>query len=80
MLSLTDRRRSAVSIAAEIEEVGGQPVNAQTIRHTLHQIGVHGCHLRRKPLPEDDTQENLQTVCWRHVNKAHGLLEPCPMV
>ena len=51
MLSLKDWRRSAVSIAAEIEEVGGgdQPVSAQTIRHTLHQIGVHGCHLRRKP-------------------------------
>ena len=31
MLSLKDRRRSAVSIAAEIEEVGGQ-----TIRRTLH--------------------------------------------
>ena len=50
MLSLKDRCRSAVSIAAEIEEVGGQPVSAQTIRHTLHQTGVHGCHPRRKPL------------------------------
>ena len=51
MLSLKDRRRSAVSIAAEIEEVwGGQPVSAQTIRRTLHQIDVHGCHSRRKPL------------------------------
>ena len=50
MLSLKDRRRSAVSIAAEIEEVGGQPVSAQTIHHILHQIGVHGCHFRRKPL------------------------------
>ena len=47
---LKDCRRSAVSIAAEIEEVGGQPVSAQTIRRTLHQIGVHGCHPRRKPL------------------------------
>ena len=28
MLSLEDRCRSAVSIAAEIEEVGGQPVRA----------------------------------------------------
>ena len=45
MLSLKDWRRSAVSIAAEIEEVGGQ-----TICCTLHQIGVDGCHLRRKPL------------------------------
>ena len=49
-LSLKDRRRSAVSIAAEIEEVGGQPVSAQTICHTLHQIGLQGCHPRRKPL------------------------------
>ena len=50
MLSLKDRRRSPVSIAAEIEEVEGQPVSAQTIRRTLHQIGVHNCHPRRKPL------------------------------
>ena len=50
MLSLKDRRRSPVSIAAKIEEVEGQPVSTQTIRHTLHQIGVHGCHPRRKPL------------------------------
>ena len=50
MLSLKDRRRSAVSITAEIEEVGGQPVSAQTILCTLHQIGVHGCNPRRKPL------------------------------
>ena len=40
---------SAASIAAEVEGVGGQPVNAQTIR-TLHQIGLHGCRPRRKPL------------------------------
>ena len=50
MLSLKDWCRSAVSIAAEIEEVGGQPVSAQTICRTLHQIDVHGCHPRRKPL------------------------------
>ena len=50
MLSLKDWHRSAVSIAAEIEEVGGQLVSAQTIHHTLHQIGAHGCHPRRKPL------------------------------
>ncbi len=28
----------------------GQSVSAQTIRHTLHQIGLHGCRPRRKPL------------------------------
>ena len=36
VLSLKDRRRSAVSIAAENEEVAGQPVSAQTIRCTLY--------------------------------------------
>ncbi len=41
---------SAASIAAEVEGVGGQPVSAKTIRRTLHQIGLHGCCLRRKPL------------------------------
>ncbi len=41
---------SAASIAAEVEGVGGQPVSAQTICRTLHQIGLHGCHPRRKPL------------------------------
>ncbi len=33
-----------------VTKVGGQPVSAQTIRRTQHQIGLHGCHSRRKPL------------------------------
>ncbi len=41
---------SAVSIAAKVEGVGGQPVSAQTIPRTLNQIGLHGCRPRRKPL------------------------------
>ncbi len=49
-LCLENRRMSAASIAAEVEGVGGQPVSAQTICRTLHQIGLHGCRPRRKPL------------------------------
>ncbi len=49
-LCLGNRRMSAASIAAEVKGVGGQPVSAQTICCTLHQIGLHGCRLRRKPL------------------------------
>ncbi len=49
-LCLGNRRMSAASIAAEVEGVGGQPVSAQTICHTLHQIGLYGCRPRRKPL------------------------------
>ncbi len=41
---------SAASISAEVEGLGGQPVSAQTIRRTTHQIGLHGCRPRRKPL------------------------------
>ncbi len=41
---------SVASIAAEVEGVGGQPISAQTIHRTLHQIGLHGCRSRRKPL------------------------------
>ena len=77
MLSLKDRRKCPVSIAAEIEEVGDKPVSAQTIRRTLHQIGVHGCHSRRKPLlktihkkaskqfAEDMSRKHMDY--WKHV-------------
>ncbi len=41
---------STTSIALEVAEVKGQLVGAQTIRRTLHQIGLHGCRPRRKPL------------------------------
>ncbi len=41
---------SAASIAAEAEGLGGQPVSAQAKRRTLHQIGLHRCRPRRKPL------------------------------
>ncbi len=49
-LCLGNRCMSAASIAAEVEGVGGQPVSAQTIRRTLHQIGLHSCRPRRKTL------------------------------
>ncbi len=42
-LCLGYRRMSAASIAAEVKGVGGQPVSAQTIRRTLHQICLHSC-------------------------------------
>ncbi len=49
-LCLGNRCMCAASIAAEVEGVGGQPVSAQTICRTLHQIGLHGCRPRRKHL------------------------------
>ena len=38
------------ALLQRLKRWGGQPVSAQTIRHTQHQIGVHGSHPRRKPL------------------------------
>ncbi len=65
---------SAASIAAEVEGVGGKPVSAQTIRGTLHQIGLHGCHLpllkmmhkkARKQFAEDKQTKDMDY--WNHV-------------
>ncbi len=71
------RRMNAASITAEVEGVGGQPVSAQTIRRTLHQIGLRDCHPRRKPLlkmmpkkARKQFAENKQTKdmdYWNHV-------------
>ncbi len=49
-LASKNRRMSAANIALEVAEVEGQLVSAQTIRHTLQQVGLHGRHPRRKPL------------------------------
>ena len=61
MLSLKDGHRSAVSIAAEIEEVGSQPVSAQIIRCTSNWCAWLLPEVEASS--EDDTQESLQTVC-----------------
>ncbi len=41
---------SAASIALAVAEVEVQLVSAQTICHTLQQVGLHGRHPRAKPL------------------------------
>lgn len=41
-LTKKNSHMSDVSIAAEVEEAGGQPVNAETTGHKLHWVPVHG--------------------------------------
>ncbi len=72
-LCLENRRMSA----AEVEGVGGKPVSAQTIRRKLHQIGLHGCHPRRKPFLKmmhkkahkqfADDKQTKDMDYWNHV-------------
>ncbi len=54
---------TAVSIALEVAEVEGQLVSAQTIHHTLQQVGLHGRCPRRKPILKLAHKKSLQTVC-----------------
>ncbi len=49
-LASKNRCMSAASIALEVAEVEGQFVSAQTIRHILQQVSLHGRCPRRKPL------------------------------
>ncbi len=76
-LASKNRHMSAASIALEVAEVEGQLVGAQTIRHTLKQVGLHGRRPRRKPLlklahkkvckqfAEDNLDKSMNY--WNHV-------------
>ncbi len=68
---------SAASIALEVAELECQFFSAQTIRHTLQQVGLHGRRPRRKPLLKLAhkkacklfAKENLakSMIYWNHV-------------
>ncbi len=60
-------RRSAASIAAEVEGVGCQPVSAQTIRHTASNWSAW-LSSQKEASSKDDAQESPQTVCWRQAD------------
>ncbi len=76
-LASKNRRMSAASIALEVAEVEGQLVSAQTIHHTLQQVGLHDRCPRRKPLLklahkkacEKFAEDNLAKSMnyWNHV-------------
>ncbi len=76
-LALKNRCMSSASIALEVAEVESQLVSSQTIRHTPQQVGLHGCHPRRKPLLKlahkkackQFTEDNLAKSMnyWKHV-------------
>ncbi len=79
-LASKNRCMSAPSTALEVAEVEGQLVSAQTIRHTLQQVGLHDQRPRKKPLLKLAHKKSLQTICWRQPGQDHELLEPCPVV
>ncbi len=65
-LRLENRSMNSASIAAEVEGVGGQPVSAQIIHRTLHQIGLHRYRPRRKPLLKM-IKQTKNVDYWNHV-------------
>ncbi len=71
-LAPKNSRMSAASIALEVAELEGQLVSAQTIRHALQQVGLHGHRPRRKPL--------LKLALKKACKQFTELLEPCPVV
>ncbi len=71
-LASKNSRMSAASIALEVAELEGQLVSAQTIRHALQQVGLHGHRPRRKPL--------LKLALKKACKQFTELLEPCPVV
>ncbi|MEQ2191254.1 hypothetical protein XENOCAPTIV_024876 [Xenoophorus captivus] len=50
-----------LKIDAEVEGVGGQPVSVQNIRRTLHQIGLHDGHSKRKMMHKKATNSLMKT-------------------
>ncbi len=77
---------SAASIALEVAEAEGRLVSAQTIRHTLQQVGLHGHRPIRKPLlkvahkkackqfAEDNLAKSMNYwnhVLWSNESKVH---------
>ncbi len=68
-LASKNRCMSAASIALEVAE--GQPASAQTICHTLQQVGLNSRRPRRKPLLKlaQFTEDNLAKSMnyWNHV-------------
>ena len=69
----------AVSIAAEAEGEESQPVSDQTIHFTLHQIGLHGCRPKRKPLLKMMLKRLLKTNrlrTWITGTMSSGLMRP----
>ncbi len=79
-LCLGNRHMSASRIAGDVEGWGGQPVSAQTIRCTLHQICLHGCRPRRKPLLKMMHKKACKQFAEDNQIREHGLLEPCLVV
>ena len=68
-LVLQDRRQSAAKIAEEISTASGQSVSAQTIRRTLHRIGLHGRRPRRKPLLKQSHKKARKQFAEAHQSK-----------
>jgi len=57
-----DRRKSAVSLAYELEDVLGKIISPQTIRNRMHEDGMYGRIARKKPFINE--RNRIKRVKW----------------
>ncbi len=80
-LASKNRHMSAASIALEVAEVEGQLVSAQTIHHTLQQVGLHGRSLFWSWLTKKPANSLLKTTwprAWITWTMSCGLMRLMP--
>ena len=68
-LVLKNRQTSASSLSEEISPTTGVTVSAQTVRPTLHDMNLHGCRPRKKPLLKQMRKKARKKFAEEHENE-----------
>ena len=64
---ISNRRKSAREMVAELKSEYGITINAQTVRNRMHEAGYRGCVARRKPFIKKSSR--WRGVIWARKHK-----------